>query len=188
MSDLVAIYGGIDLGRLRDYTAVVLLGLMDGIYYVLGALAFKGPWQNQMRSIKSILLSSEVFSLLRVVCIDRTGIGSMPSETIDGFIQDNAYGPAVPYVVGVAFNEKWKVEAIDMLTRMLTQGILKHSKDKSQTILSAQVKTQNFEQKGDRRKYSHPSGSHDDLLWALSLACWGARTSPVSGKQGAWVR
>jgi len=61
----------------------------------------------------------------------------------------------------------------------MEQGLFKMPYDRR---LCEQINEQRFEYtKNGQLKFWHPTGSHDDQLWALALACFAAKETEPAG-------
>ena len=91
-------------------------------------------------------------------CLDKTGVGEAPYEDISNFMEIEGVTLTMPTKTDLMGNLKLTMEhhriAIPRDKRLLTQ------------ITSQQCKQSD----SGNLHFSHPPGTHDDLLWALALA------------------
>ncbi len=76
---------------------------------------------------------------------------------------------------GVTLTAQTKTDIVENLHRMLAEGRLRLVYDQE---LIAEMNSERYEMtKTGQLLFSHSSGTHDDMLWALALACHGLRYS-----------
>ncbi len=74
---------------------------------------------------------------------------------------------------GITFTAQTKTDILENLHRMLAETRLKLAYDNE---LIAEMNSESCEiSKSGQLLFSHPSGTHDDRLWALGLACYGLK-------------
>ncbi len=78
---------------------------------------------------------------------------------------------------GITFTVQTKTDILENLARMMTDSRLKPVYDPD---LIGELNAEKYElSKVDQLLISHPSGVHDDRLWALALACHGLKYALV---------
>src|SRR3989454_4519132 len=107
---------------------------------------------------------------VRKITTDETGIGDVVTEDMrnEGLRQ----------TVGIGLNIQTKTDIMENLRNMLVKKELKLPYDQE---LIGEMNAEKFElNKTGQIQFSHPSGTHDDQLWALALACHGLKKNQES--------
>jgi len=163
---------GIDWGRYRDYTAlVVLAGSREGAYLVETRRWSGLGWAEQCRQIADCL---DRYPQSRVLC-DATGLGDPAIERL----REEAPRHAIRGLVMTASSKSEIVEGLAWLLEAAALG-LTPDPDLLREL-------QHFEARmlpGGHVAMEARSGFHDDLVVALALAC---RQLPRSVSPGLWV-
>ncbi len=160
------IYVGVDFGKHRDHSVVAAI-----------------DYDNESRKAKLIhvhrfALETEYASVIgyvkalvsrwqktRQVSTDITGVGD--------FITEEMQRSGIPQTVGIQLTVPSKTDILGNLKEMMQSRKLSIPYDSE---LIAEITSQRFELlKSGQMQFSHPEDSHDDRLWALALACYGAR-------------
>jgi len=142
---------GVDLGRKRDYSAIVVLDSVGNVYL---SEFFKGSWESQIMRLKSVIESIPV----SLTYVDSTGVGDgifeFLSKTVDCYFR--------PY----QFTSKSKMDLVNKLVVALEQGRIhipvRHKHLLEQLSMFSYL-DESFEKMGARRGF-------DDLVMALGLA------------------
>ncbi len=153
-------YAGIDLGKLNDHTVVAiikhdqdLLKLTFIHEYPLGTL-----YSHVIGEIASANKGMQFQKLL----IDQTGVGEPITEELKN--QD------VTNTEGITFTTQVKEKLLNNLKLTMQQNRLKLPYNRQ---LIEQINQQQYEYtKTGHLTFKHPQGTHDDQLWALSLATY----------------
>lgn len=142
---------GVDFGRKRDHTAIVIYDLATSSIYYAKRLPLGTDWETQIRHIREILSAypgSPVY-------IDGTGIGDVLSEALSDF--------NVTPVVFTAQNKN------KMVSRM--QFLLDAKKIKIYGVPDLVSELEHFQYLDkNKQKTGASSGFHDDLVCAALLA------------------
>jgi phage FluMu gp28-like protein len=190
--DLDEYFLGMDVGRRIDASALVLLGRDNEteIRYVMWTKElWRTQFEEQVRIAKRV--AEKLGNKLRAIYLDSTGMGEPVYEMLS--YQDVGGKPLGSLVEPVTFTNERKAQMMTIMITLLEQGKLKISPDYKRLL--NQMKMQQFKVTASRIIYSHPEGGrdtesityHDDLLWALGLACYADFNTPVS-KRRAGVR
>ncbi|MHC1583105.1 MAG: phage terminase large subunit family protein [Methanosarcinales archaeon] len=142
---------GVDLGRKRDYSAIVVLDSTGNVYL---SEFFKGSWESQIMRLKNVIESIPV----SLTYVDSTGVGDgifeFLSKTVDCYFR--------PY----QFTSKSKMDLVNKLVVALEQGRIhipvRHKHLLEQLSMFSYL-DESFEKTGARRGF-------DDLVMALGLA------------------
>lgn len=103
-------------------------------------------------------------------CLDKTGVGEGPYEKIKQFMRG---------MEGVTLTAQVKEDLMGKLKLALEQGKLTLPRDSSRLLV--QITAQRCEPTiSGTLKFSHPTGTHDDQLWALGLAVYANEETPPS--------
>jgi hypothetical protein len=202
---------GLDLGRVRDYTAIAvlekteLMGDWDPVMYArrkstilrvrhLERVAIGTPYTEQVQRVRKVVRSGDLAGQCRLVA-DATGVGGPVIE----MLREAELGCTLyPVMITGGHSPSsdgsyWCVPKRDLIVGVqvaLQRGALQipRSLDASGTLMdemsSMQVRVSPYanEQFGCWRE-----GEHDDLVLAVALACWGARMVwGPTGNAGYW--
>ncbi|MGC8850548.1 MAG: hypothetical protein ACP5QI_08770 [Candidatus Bathyarchaeia archaeon] len=161
---------GVDLGKKRDYTAIAVLRKFEEAWKLVYMKRFKlgTPYASVIGYLK--VLCEKIPEVAKIV-VDQTG-----SEY---FVEDLAKAVSAR-VEGVMLSLPRKEEVMGNLKKMMQEGRLKIPYDEE---LIAELNAERYElTKAGKIQFSHPDGTHDDMLWALALAAYGTREEPDRSK------
>ena len=156
-------YGGCDLGMKEDHSVVAVVEKRGGevflVYLKRFALNSGYPgvigWLNLLNKQLNV----------RRILIDQTGVG----ET---FLQE-VRGAGVKNAMGVMLSLPTKQEIMVYLRQAMENGRLHLPFDRE---LIGEMNVERFRlNKTGQNEFYHPSGTHDDRLWALALAVYTSR-------------
>jgi phage FluMu gp28-like protein len=149
---------GLDFGKHRDHSAVAILQKMS---------------EQQMRLVylKEFELEtpySQIIGFLRLLhgtydfrggYLDKTGVGEGPYEEIKEFM---------PQMQGVTLTAPVKEDLLGKLKLAMEKRQLTISRDNPRLLV--QISSQQCQPtRSGGLRFTHPSGTKDDLLWALTL-------------------
>ena len=150
-------YIGIDFGKFEDHSAIVILQKFakDKIRLVyLKEFQLKTLYKDVITSVRKL---NDTYHF-NGGCLDKTGPGEAPHEEISSFMR----------IEGVTLTAPMKEDLMGRLRLTMENHRITLPRDKNllTQITSQQCKPSN----SGNLHFSHPSGTHDDLLWALALA------------------
>lgn len=162
--------GGLDVAFSNDYMAFVLVRLgSDGVIRLVHLDTWrKFDWQ----AWKSDMAAKQKRFDIRKTYVDRTNNQSVVFELAD---------IGMP-VEGLPFSNYSKHEMIRNTTKLIVTEkfampkpeLIESPKQKRLLLeLKTQIAEQEYAHQTSKPRLTHPSGSHDDLLWALCLALYG---------------
>ncbi len=122
-------------------------------------------------------LLSERLQSVRRVFIDQTGVGQV---FVDMMVKSG-----LKNVKGITLTLAEKQQIMVYLKQRMEDERLQIPYD-SELINEMNVERSELTQTG-QLQFSHPSGTHDDMLWALALAVFATRYEPVSFRPFAAV-
>lgn len=155
---------GVDLGKQRDHTAVAVVDQAEERLKLVFIKRFKlkTPYASVIGYLKVLC---EKLDRVEKIVVDKTGA--------EYFVEDLSRSVQAP-VEGVTLTLAKKEEVMGNLKAVMEAGRLAIPYDAD---LIAEMNVERFElTKEGRYRFSHPEGTHDDLLWALALAVYGARS------------
>jgi phage FluMu gp28-like protein len=169
-------YIGCDLGQKRDPSVIVVVEKGDHEVRVVHLKKFRldTPYGSVMGYLK---LLSESLQSVRRIFIDQTGVGQV-------FV-DMVVKSGLKNVKGITLTLPEKQQVMVYLKQRMEDGRLQIPYD-SQLINEMNVERSELTQTG-HLQFSHPSGTHDDMLWAVALGVYSTRYEPVSFKPFAAV-
>jgi len=160
-------YMGVDLGKLKDYSAVAVVKMEEDLVKLVFLKEF--PLETPYSHVIGWIVCAERRFGFRKILVDRSGVGEAVMEEIGEQGLKNAEGEA--------FTAQSKAE-------MLTYLRIKMEQDRFKMPYSRRLCQQLNEQqyaysKAGYLMFSHPEESHDDMLWALALATKATRRKTV---------
>jgi len=155
-------YAGVDFGKHKDYSAITIVKREDHTLQLVYLHEFElGTAYTNV--INHLVRAHQKFSLQKVIA-DQTGIGEP--------VLDELKSQGFSNVQGITFTVKTKEELLTTLKILMEQKRLKLPYLRR---LCHQINEQQFQySRSGHLSFSHPVGSHDDMLWALSMAVWAA--------------
>jgi phage FluMu gp28-like protein len=168
-------YIGVDLGKKRDYTAIAILVKESDKLKLVFMKRFK--LGTEYASVIGYLkvLNEKLRSIKKIV-VDETGA--------EYFVEDLRKTVNAP-VEGVILTMQMKEEVLGNLKALMENKRLAIPYDAD---LLAELNAERFElTKTGHIQFSHPEGTHDDMLWALALAAYGAERLKETEKKQSTV-
>jgi len=155
-------YGGADFGKLEDHSVLTILqhkgNLLKLIY--LHEFPIDTPYTNV---IGHIVQADKKFNFHKIL-IDQTGVGEPVLEELKN--------QGIQNIEGLTFTTKTKEELLTSLKILMEQKRLKMPYHRR---LCQQINEQEYQySKSGYLTFNHPTGSHDDMLFALALGCYAA--------------
>jgi phage FluMu gp28-like protein len=155
-------YAGVDFGKHKDYSTVAVVKRENQNIQLAYLHEFE-LGTAYANIINHLAKAQQKFNLQKVI-VDQTGMGEP--------ILDELKAQGFTNVQGLTFTVKTKEELLTTLKILMEQKRLKLPYHRR---LCQQINEQQFEySRTGHLLYSHPEGSHDDMLWALSMAVWAA--------------
>jgi len=158
-------YIGVDLGKYQDYSAVAVIQRQgENLKLVhLHRFPLNTPYATVIGYIKTL---SDRYSEVQTVLVDQTGVGE--------YVVEDMLNAGIPRVQGIKFTQPMKEEVMTFLKqKMLNKQVNIYY---NETFI-AELNVEKFEiTKDGKLKFSHPTGTHDDMLWAFALAVYATKT------------
>lgn len=168
------VVAGIDWARYSDYTAVVALGVVGGLWRVVAIDRFhRMSWSAQVERVAEFLRLHRVNAALS----DSTSIGDTLLEQLRLRLWESGVDCAVE---GYMFTNSSKRELVDHLALKLAQRSIAIPRDE-QLMRELQYFEYELTDSGNVRMNAR-SGCHDDLVIALALACRQAKDTGSAGR------
>ena len=157
-------YIGVDLGQKRDYTVVAVVEKKNRHITLRHMKQF--PLGTEYNTIVEYLkLVAEKFPAVHGFYIDRTGVGEV-------FVE-NCVKHGLKNVQGIVLTTPEKQEVMTCLKQTMLEKRLHIPRDRE---LENEMNGEIAEiTSTGKTKFYHRSGTHDDRLWAVALAVYGAR-------------
>jgi len=157
-------YAGLDLGKLQDYSALVVLQKTQD--HLNAVYTYQFPLQTPYSEvINTIAAADEKFQFKKLIA-DQSGIG----EPILESLQDQGVASAE----GLTLTQDSKTELLTYLKLAMEQNGLALPYNKN---LCQQINDQQYSySKNGKLTFNHPPNTHDDMLWALALGVYAAKT------------
>jgi hypothetical protein len=157
-------YVGVDLGQKRDYTVVAVVEKKDS--HITLRYIKRFPLGTEYTTILDYLKRvQEEFETVHGFYIDQTGVGEV-------FVE-NARKHGLHNVQGIVLTMPMKQEVMTCIKQMMLEKRLHLPRDHELEIeMNGEIAEITSTGK---TKFYHRTGTHDDRLWALGLAAYGAR-------------
>ncbi len=171
------LYAGIDLGQKVDYSAICVFEKVGEDLFLVHVHKFPldTPYSSVIGYMK--VLSERWRSVVRT-CVDYTN---------EKYVADDMKRSGVPNVQPEVLSMPKKEEVMQYLRQKM--GELRKVEVEGREVLFSrvhipydaelisQLNIQKFELTKDGHiRYSHPTGTHDDIFWAFALGVWVSRT------------
>jgi len=159
-------YAGLDFGKLQDYSVLTVLK-REGETLKLVYL-YQFPLETPYTHVIGQLVRANQKFKFRKVLVDQTGVGEPVLEEIRNQGLSN--------IEGLKFTVQTKEELLSNLKIAMEQNRLAIPYHRQ---LCTQINEQQYAySKSGHLQFSHPTNSHDDMLWALALSVYAAREPP----------
>jgi phage FluMu gp28-like protein len=152
---------GVDPGQKVDHSAVAVVRKDGDVVSLVHMKRFKlGTEYGAVLGYVKFL--QRTLHTVRRVYIDQTGVGE--------FFVEQSRKEGVEHVRGIMLSLPEKENIMVCMKRTMEKGQLRIPYDSE---LINEINVERYEQtKTNQTKFSHPSGTHDDRLWALALAVY----------------
>jgi phage FluMu gp28-like protein len=168
-------YSGCDFGKLQDYSVITVVNWNEDNLELVYLHEF--PTETPYTEVIGHLVRAHRKFQFRNVQVDQTGVGEPVLEELKN--QDTP-------TEGLVFTAKTKEELLSCLKIVMEQKRLRIPYN---LHLCQQINEQKYAYtKTGHLQFSHPEGSHDDMLWSLALAVWAAtmKREPQAKIVKAW--
>jgi phage FluMu gp28-like protein len=156
-------YAGVDFGKLKDYSVITVLKREGNILKLVYMYQF--PLETPYTHVIGHLVRANQKFKFRKVLVDQTGVGEPVLEEIRN--------QGLSSVEGLKFTVQTKEELLSNLKIAMEQNRLAIPYHRQ---FCQQINEQQYAySKSGHLQFSHPTNSHDDMLWALALSCMAAR-------------
>ncbi|MBS7611450.1 hypothetical protein KEJ27_04500 [Candidatus Bathyarchaeota archaeon] len=164
---------GVDLGKHQDYSVVAVLSKAeDGVLSLIHLKRF--PLETAYASIIGYLKGlCDTFKTVNSILIDQTGVGE--------YVVEDSVNADLP-AQGATLTVQVKEQIMTYLKTVMERGMLKLPYDRQ---LLHEMNIEKYElSKSGHIMFTHPSDTHDDMLWALALAVYASRFQPIQAWKG----
>jgi phage FluMu gp28-like protein len=164
-------YAGLDLGKLQDYSVLIVVEEVEGKYLLRHWKVFPlgTKYATVIGYVKTLCDRWKYFERIRV---DITGVGEY-------VVEDMQNAGIEAEIEGVTFTLPRKQEMASLLKQRMLDGAYRFPFVElrlSPTILLsyvAELNVERFELRKDGTiSFNHPQGQHDDTFWATCLAIY----------------
>lgn len=167
-------YAGVDFGKHQDYSTVAIVKKENSTIQLVYLHEFE--LGTAYTAVINHLVRAQQKFQLQDTLVDQTGLGEPVLDELKAQGFTNARG--------LTFTVKTKEELLTTLKLAMEQKRLKLPYNRR---LCQQINEQQYEySRSGHLQFSHPEGSHDDMLWALSLAVWAATRETPSTLRRAY--
>lgn len=157
-------FAGLDLGKLQDYSALSVIKKENDTLKLVYNYQF--PLQTPYTEVINTLVRADEKFHFQKLLLDQTGIGEPILESIKE--------QGLTKTEGETLTQDTKTDLLTNLKLVMEQEQLAIPYNKA---LCQQINDQQFSYgKNGKLTFNHPPNSHDDMLWALALAVYAAKT------------
>jgi phage FluMu gp28-like protein len=161
---------GVDLGKKVDFSVIAVVtkqgDQMRLVYYKRWPL--ETPYASVIGSVK--VISQKLGSIVKIL-VDQTGVGE--------YVVEDMQKSGLRNVEGIMLSLPTKQEILGHLKQLMQNRLFTYPFD---VDLSGELNVERFElTKTGQIQFSHPEGTHDDILWAVALAVYASRTRDTTG-------
>lgn len=156
-------YSGLDLGKHRDHSVIAIVEKVEEHLKLVHCHRF--PLETSYTTIIGYMRNlCNLWSDIIAVYVDQTGVGE--------YIVEDMRSIGIP-VEGVTLTIQRKEEILGYLKQAMIEGRLSIPYDPD---LIVEMNSEKFSLTKDGHiLFTHSSGSHDDMLWALALAVYASK-------------
>jgi phage FluMu gp28-like protein len=157
-------YLGVDLGKRQDFSVIAVVSKQQAeirlVYYKRWPL--ETPYSSVIGSIRVII---DKLGNVQKCLVDQTGVGE--------YIVEDMQKGGIRNVEGVTLTLPVKQEILGHLKQLMQNQLFTYPFD---VDLTSELNVERFElTKTGQIMFSHPEGTHDDILWAVALAAFATR-------------
>jgi phage FluMu gp28-like protein len=156
-------YCGVDLGQKHDHSVIAVIEKKGDRMLLRFLKRFK--LGTEYTSVLEYLKMLQMKFPIHALSIDRTGVGEVFMEITQNAGLHNAEG--------INLSLEKKQDVMTTLRQVMQEGRLVYPYDRD-LFNELSVEIALFTETG-KTKFSHRTGTHDDMLWALALAVYAAR-------------
>jgi phage FluMu gp28-like protein len=159
---------GIDFGKHADHSAIIILQKLDGELRLVYLQQFRleTPYTAVIGTVRRL---NEAYAFTAGY-LDKTGVGEAPYEEIRAFM---------PAMEGVTLTAPVKADIMGKLK--LEMEHVRITLPRGNPTLLVQITNQQCQPTPTGTlKFTHPTGTHDDCLWALALSVYADQETPLS--------
>jgi phage FluMu gp28-like protein len=163
-------FGGLDFGKERDYSAFVVVELIQGKYVLRHVKVW--PLDTKYATVIGYVKTlADRWRGLEKIRADITGVGN--------YIVEDMTNGGIENVEGVNFSHPRKQEMASLLKQRMLNGAYSYPYTEIQVSPTkklnylVELNVERFELRKDGTySYYHPENQHDDVFWATALALY----------------
>jgi len=157
-------FAGLDLGKLQDHSALAVIQKENDTLKLVYNHQF--PLQMPYTEVINTIVRADEKYRFQKLLTDQSGIGEP--------ILENLQEQGVNCAEGTKLTQDAKTELLTHLKLVMEQNNLAIPYNKQ---LCQQINDQQYSySKNGKLTFNHPPNTHDDMLWALALAVYAAKT------------
>jgi phage FluMu gp28-like protein len=170
-------YIGVDFGKERDYSIVVVVEKIGFVLRVVHVHRF--PLHTEYASVIGYVKSlQDRWISIGSVYADITGVGN--------YIVEDMFRSGIEGINGITFTVQSKEEMANILREKMRAGEIKipyiPARKLGDIDLTSELNVERYElMKTGHLGFTHPEGTHDDVFWSLALAVLGSVRTPMPG-------
>jgi phage FluMu gp28-like protein len=164
------------LGKKQDFSVIAVVTRQGDqvrlVYYKRWPL--ETPYASVIGSVK--VISEKLGGVVKIL-VDQTGVGE--------YVVEDMQKSGLRNVEGITLSLPVKQEILGHLKQLMQNRLFTYPFD---VDLSGELNIERFElTKTGQVQFSHPEGTHDDILWAVALAVYASRTEGVPPGKGVVI-
>lgn len=157
-------YIGCDLGKIQDHSVVAVVEKKDGQINLIHMKQF-ALGTDYSHIVGYLVRLGQRLNTVRRTSIDQTGVGE--------YLVEDARKSGAKLAEGIVLTVPEKQNMLYHMRQLMEQDTLHFAYNPD---LVNEMNAEQFEyMKTGQTQFSHPSGTHDDRLWAFTLAAYAAR-------------
>ena len=176
-------YIGVDFGKERDYSIVVVVEKIGFVLRVVHVHRF--PLHTEYASVIGYVKSlQDRWKEIGSVYADVTGVGN--------YIVEDMFRSGIEGITGRTFTVQSKEEMANILREKMRAGEIKipyvPARKLEDIDLTSELNVERYElMKTGHLGFSHPEGTHDDVFWSIALAVLGSVRTAMPGIGAGFV-
>jgi len=156
-------FGGLDLAKRTDNSALVILTLKEGILYHTAHKIW--PHVDYKTQVEDLIRIQEK-ERMNKIGVDRTGVGDAVMDMFPHLLRKTCKQ--------IVMTMPKKLEIIDVVQSLFQSDKLKLHPSYSVELVEEILAQERSKTDAGNIIYKHPPGAHDDRFWALAYACYTA--------------
>jgi hypothetical protein len=156
-------FGGLDLAKRTDNTALTILTLKNGILHHTGRKIWEAG-QTDYKTVAQDVDDIQHIENMNLIGVDRTGVGDAVMELFSPYLQKT--------MRPIITSAPTKIEIIDLIAGLFHTDRLRLDPTHSTELVKEILEQERKMSEAGNILYRHPQGTHDDEFWSLGYAVY----------------